>query len=152
MDRRCGVKRITGERGMQGEQEQGLLVNRGSSADTAAQGQGVQPGITPGGMRGGPTCPGQQQQAQMVVVDLGVEEEGGRRAASGGKEAAATETSAATHAGLAMVATEVSEPVYSYSHGPTGRLAAIRLYPVKSCAAQEVQAWPVGPTGLLYDR
>ncbi|KXZ48630.1 hypothetical protein GPECTOR_26g533 [Gonium pectorale] len=33
-----------------------------------------------------------------------------------------------------------------------GTLRGIRLYPVKSCAAQEVAAWPVGPTGLLFDR
>ena len=32
------------------------------------------------------------------------------------------------------------------------RLRSIHLYPVKSCAAQTVDAWPLGPYGLLYDR
>ncbi|EFJ48731.1 hypothetical protein VOLCADRAFT_40621, partial [Volvox carteri f. nagariensis] len=31
-------------------------------------------------------------------------------------------------------------------------LSRILFYPVKSCAPQVVQAWPIGPTGLLYDR
>jgi uncharacterized protein YcbX len=26
------------------------------------------------------------------------------------------------------------------------------LYPIKSCSAQQVQSWPVGPKGLLFDR
>lgn len=34
----------------------------------------------------------------------------------------------------------------------SGRLAALYLYPVKSCAPQQVPAWPIGPNGLLYDR
>jgi len=33
-----------------------------------------------------------------------------------------------------------------------GRLTGLLLYPVKSCAAQQVSAWPIGPNGLLYDR
>lgn len=32
------------------------------------------------------------------------------------------------------------------------RLGSIFLYPIKSCAAMSVEAWPVGPTGLLFDR
>ncbi len=32
------------------------------------------------------------------------------------------------------------------------RLVALHVYPVKSCAAFSPSAWPVGPTGLLYDR
>lgn len=31
-------------------------------------------------------------------------------------------------------------------------LHSIHLYPVKSCAAQTVTQWPLGPYGLLYDR
>jgi molybdenum cofactor sulfurtransferase len=34
----------------------------------------------------------------------------------------------------------------------TGRLSAIYLYPIKSCAPQAVTSWPLGPNGLLYDR
>ncbi|WIA20516.1 hypothetical protein OEZ85_004912 [Tetradesmus obliquus] len=33
-----------------------------------------------------------------------------------------------------------------------GRLSAIYLYPIKSCAPQAVTSWPLGPNGLLYDR
>lgn len=33
-----------------------------------------------------------------------------------------------------------------------GRLTALYLNPVKSCAAQQVAAWPIGPNGFLYDR
>ncbi|CAD7702725.1 unnamed protein product, partial [Ostreobium quekettii] len=33
-----------------------------------------------------------------------------------------------------------------------GRLEQLFLYPVKSCGAQQVQSWPVGPGGLLFDR
>eukprot|EP00743_Colponemidia_sp_Colp-15_P010568 GILK01011657.1.p1 GENE.GILK01011657.1~~GILK01011657.1.p1 ORF type:complete len:796 (-),score=72.62 GILK01011657.1:42-2429(-) len=31
-------------------------------------------------------------------------------------------------------------------------ITSLYLYPIKSCAAMSVQAWPVGPHGLLYDR
>ena len=32
------------------------------------------------------------------------------------------------------------------------RLGGILLYPIKSCGAMSVAAWPIGPTGLLFDR
>ncbi|XP_068183065.1 molybdenum cofactor sulfurase isoform X2 [Antennarius striatus] len=32
------------------------------------------------------------------------------------------------------------------------RLTNIYIYPIKSCGAQEVDNWPVGPLGFLYDR
>jgi len=32
------------------------------------------------------------------------------------------------------------------------RLGGILLYPIKSCGAMSVTAWPIGPTGLLFDR
>eukprot|EP00624_Nannochloropsis_granulata_P003235 evm.model.NODE_2639_length_36550_cov_21.569138.7 len=32
------------------------------------------------------------------------------------------------------------------------RLGGIFLYPIKSCGAMSVAAWPIGPTGLLFDR
>ncbi|KAJ1400724.1 hypothetical protein B484DRAFT_405949, partial [Ochromonadaceae sp. CCMP2298] len=35
---------------------------------------------------------------------------------------------------------------------PPVRLAAIFVYPVKSCAGMRVSAWPLCPSGLLYDR
>ncbi len=31
-------------------------------------------------------------------------------------------------------------------------LGSILLYPIKSCGAMRVEAWPLGPTGLLFDR
>lgn len=31
-------------------------------------------------------------------------------------------------------------------------VSQVRVYPIKSCAAMEVQTWPIGPNGLLYDR
>ncbi|XP_072247525.1 molybdenum cofactor sulfurase isoform X1 [Leuresthes tenuis] len=40
----------------------------------------------------------------------------------------------------------------SNSHGGAYTLTNIYIYPIKSCAAYEVQDWPVGPLGLLYDR
>lgn len=33
-----------------------------------------------------------------------------------------------------------------------GVLKALCLFPVKSCSAQQVDDWPVGPCGLLFDR
>ncbi|KAK9839312.1 hypothetical protein WJX81_007091 [Elliptochloris bilobata] len=33
-----------------------------------------------------------------------------------------------------------------------GRLTAIYVYPIKSCAAFAAEAWPLGPNGLLLDR
>ncbi|KAG5842204.1 hypothetical protein ANANG_G00175170 [Anguilla anguilla] len=36
--------------------------------------------------------------------------------------------------------------------GTPGTLTNIFLYPIKSCAALEVNEWPLGPQGLLYDR
>ena len=36
--------------------------------------------------------------------------------------------------------------------GGDARLTAIYVYPVKSCAAFETSAWPLGPNGLLLDR
>ncbi len=32
------------------------------------------------------------------------------------------------------------------------QLVGLYLYPIKSCAPQQEQRWPVGPNGLLYDR
>lgn len=32
------------------------------------------------------------------------------------------------------------------------RLGGILLYPIKSCGAMSVTVWPIGPTGLLFDR
>jgi hypothetical protein len=31
-------------------------------------------------------------------------------------------------------------------------LTQLLLYPIKSCGAQQASSWPLGPTGLLYDR
>ncbi|KAG9355853.1 hypothetical protein JZ751_000695 [Albula glossodonta] len=36
--------------------------------------------------------------------------------------------------------------------GVPGTLINLFLYPIKSCAAFEVNEWPLGPLGLLYDR
>ncbi|KNC49144.1 MOSC domain-containing protein [Thecamonas trahens ATCC 50062] len=33
-----------------------------------------------------------------------------------------------------------------------GVVSSVRVYPVKSCSGMEVEAWPVGPTGLVLDR
>ncbi|KAI1902016.1 hypothetical protein AGOR_G00040370 [Albula goreensis] len=38
------------------------------------------------------------------------------------------------------------------STGVPGTLINLFLYPIKSCAAFEVNEWPLGPLGLLYDR
>ncbi|XP_068424391.1 molybdenum cofactor sulfurase isoform X2 [Clinocottus analis] len=40
----------------------------------------------------------------------------------------------------------------SISHSEACTLTNIYIYPIKSCGAQEVHDWPVGPLGLLYDR
>lgn len=134
------------------EQEQEQSLHRTEGANAAAQEHGPQHGRRQGCARAeaGP----EQQQHQNEVADVGGEAEAGRRTASSGTEAADPATSAFGPALplLTVAATEASEPEHSGAYGPTGRLAAIRLYPVKSCAAQEVHAWPVGPTGLLYDR
>ena len=36
--------------------------------------------------------------------------------------------------------------------GGAGRVLALWLYPIKSCAALAVTEWPLGPNGLLLDR
>ncbi|XP_041040822.1 molybdenum cofactor sulfurase [Carcharodon carcharias] len=45
---------------------------------------------------------------------------------------------------------ETSKLIYYDSDSIT--LANIYLYPIKSCAAVEVEKWPIGKHGLLYDR
>ncbi|XP_028458461.1 molybdenum cofactor sulfurase isoform X2 [Perca flavescens] len=40
----------------------------------------------------------------------------------------------------------------SNSHEEAYTLTNIYIYPIKSCGAYEVNDWPVGPLGLLYDR
>ena len=49
----------------------------------------------------------------------------------------------------AVAASQASEK----TGGATGpRLGAMWIYPIKSCAGARVHAWPLCPTGLLYDR
>ncbi|XP_037126696.1 molybdenum cofactor sulfurase [Syngnathus acus] len=44
------------------------------------------------------------------------------------------------------------EPVSPNNFEGPYTLTNIYIYPIKSCGAFEVQNWPVGPQGLLYDR
>lgn len=51
----------------------------------------------------------------------------------------------------------IEPPTAVAAAAPTGAEASAQiqglwLYPVKSCAAQGVARWPLGPNGLLYDR
>ena len=54
-------------------------------------------------------------------------------------------------------------PRFGIGHGPepalhdgqaseTVTVTQLRLYPIKSCAAMEVRSWPLGESGLLFDR
>jgi molybdenum cofactor sulfurtransferase len=47
---------------------------------------------------------------------------------------------------------DVADSLAAAAAAATGRLSAIYLYPIKSCAPQAVTSWPLGPNGLLYDR
>jgi hypothetical protein len=89
-------------------------------------------------------------------------------AAAEAAAAAAPEAAAAAAAPAATAAPSPAAPVAAAARAPaataaaetpppavatrTGTLTHLFLYPIKSCAAQVVSAWPLGPTGLLYDR
>lgn len=46
----------------------------------------------------------------------------------------------------------LSPPACASPLGGELRLGSIHLYPIKSCGGVAVEAWPIGPTGLLFDR
>lgn len=53
------------------------------------------------------------------------------------------------------VETEAAHPQHAEvldAPGAEISVSQVRVYPIKSCAAMEVQSWPIGPNGLLFDR